>query len=148
MANLRGRGPQRQGPSPVHSHPGAAERTFSVHLGKNAIPCFHEDCAVQGNVLDFWAAIQRLPLYEAVLHLAETFNLTRSREEEPVARTRSAQELAQKRLDLLSIGMCHGKTLQWAKGIDLCRQGSETSELGCVALTRLQRRHFVHRLSA
>jgi transposase len=94
LANLRGRGPQRRGPCPVHSHPGAADRTFSVHLGKNAFQCFHADCAVQGNVLDLWAAIHRLPLYEAALHLAETFNLPRSREEEPVARTRSAQESA------------------------------------------------------
>jgi hypothetical protein len=94
LANLRGRGPQRRGPCPVHSHPGAADRTFSVHLAKNAFQCFHADCAVQGNVLDLWAAIHRLPLYEAALHLADTFNLPRSREEEPVARTRSAQESA------------------------------------------------------
>src|SRR5438045_6434183 len=38
----------------------------------------------KGNVLDLWAAIHRLPLYEAALHLAETFNLPRSRGEEPV----------------------------------------------------------------
>jgi hypothetical protein len=74
LANLRGRGPQRRGPCPVHSHPGAAERTSSVHLGKNAFQRFHADCAVQGNVLDLWTAIHRLPLYEAALHLAETFN--------------------------------------------------------------------------
>jgi DNA-binding NarL/FixJ family response regulator len=84
LANLRGRGQQRRGPCPVHSHPGAAERTFSVHLDKNAFQCFHADCAVQGNVLDLWAAIHRLPLYEAALHLAETFDLPRNREEEPV----------------------------------------------------------------
>ena len=46
------------------------------------------------NALELWAAIYRLPLYEAALNLAETFNLTRSREAEPVARTRSAQESA------------------------------------------------------
>ena len=88
MPQLRGRGEQRRGPCPVHSHPGDAERTFSVHLGKNAFQCFHADCAVKGNVLDLWAAIHRLPLYEAALHLAETFRLPRNREEEPVARTR------------------------------------------------------------
>ncbi len=38
--------------------------------------------------LDLWAAVQRLPLYEAALHLAETFGLRRNREEEPVKRTR------------------------------------------------------------
>jgi hypothetical protein len=79
LANLRGRGQQRRGPCPVHSHPGAAERTFSVHLDKNAFQCCHADCAVQGNVLDLWAAIHRLPLYEAALHLAETFDLPRNR---------------------------------------------------------------------
>ncbi|MGZ3489033.1 MAG: IS110 family transposase [Isosphaeraceae bacterium] len=88
MTHLRGRGEQRRGPCPVHSHPGDAERTFSVHLGKNAFQCFHAACAVKGNVLDLWAAIHRLPLYEAALHLAETFQLPRNREEEPVARTR------------------------------------------------------------
>ena len=71
-----------------------AERTFSVHLGKDAFQCFHAECAVKGNVLDLWAAIHRLPLYEAALHLAETFRLPRNREEEPVARTRPPQAAA------------------------------------------------------
>jgi transposase len=43
LANLRGRGPQRRGPCPVHSRPGSAERTFSVHLGKQAFQCFHTE---------------------------------------------------------------------------------------------------------
>jgi transposase len=94
MPQLHGRGEQRRGPCPVHSHPGDAERTFSVHLGKNAFQCFHADCAVKGNVLDLWAAIHRLPLYEAALHLAETFRLPRSREEEPVTRTRRPRAAA------------------------------------------------------
>ena len=88
LKELRGRGDQRRGPCPVHSQPGDAKRTFSVHLGKNAFQCFHADCGVKGNVLDLWAAIHRLPLYDAALHLAETFHLLRNREEEPVARTR------------------------------------------------------------
>jgi transposase len=82
---LRGRGQQRRGPCPVHSQPGSVERTFSVHLGKNLFQCFHADCALKGNVLDLWAAIHRLPLYEAALSLAETFQLTLNREEEPVS---------------------------------------------------------------
>jgi transposase len=94
MSHLRGRGEQRRGPCPVHSHPGDTERTFSVHLGKNAFQCFHAECAVKGNVLDLWAAIHRLPLYEAALHLAETFQLPRNREEEPVARTRRPRAAA------------------------------------------------------
>ena len=94
LTELRGRGEQRRGPCPVHSQPGDAERTFSVHLGKNAFQCFHADCAVKGNVLDLWAAIHRLPLYDAALNLAETFQLLRNREEEPVARTRRPREAA------------------------------------------------------
>jgi transposase len=86
---LRGRGQQRRGPCPVHSQSTAAERTFSVHLGKNAFQCFHADCGIKGNVLDLWAAILRLPLYEAALHLVETFQLALNREEEPVSGTSS-----------------------------------------------------------
>jgi transposase len=89
FASLRGRGQQRRGPCPVHSQPTAPERTFSVHLGKNAFQCFHAECAVKGNVLDLWAAIRHLPLYEAVLDLAETFQVPRNREEEPVRGTSS-----------------------------------------------------------
>jgi hypothetical protein len=88
LPQLRGRGEQRRGPCPVHSHPADPKRTFSVHLGKNAFQCFQADCAVRGNVLDLWAAIHRLPLYEAALHLAEIFQLPRNREEEPVTGTR------------------------------------------------------------
>jgi transposase len=85
---LRGHSQQRRGPCPVHSQATAAERTFSVHLGKNAFQCFQADCALKGNVLDLWAAIHRLPLYEAALHLAATFEVPRTREEEPVTGTR------------------------------------------------------------
>jgi transposase len=88
LGQLRGGGEQRRGPCPVHSHSGDRERTFSVHLGKNMFRCFQADCGVQGNVLDLWSAIHRLPLYDAALHLAETFGLPRNREEEPVKGTR------------------------------------------------------------
>jgi CHC2-type zinc finger protein len=85
---LRGHGQQRRGPCPVHSQGTTAERTFSVHLGKHVFQCFQADCALKGNVLDLWAAIHRLPLYEAALHLAGTFQVPRTREEEPVTGTR------------------------------------------------------------
>lgn len=88
LSHLRGRGDQRRGPCPVHSHPADSQRTFSVHLVKNAFRCFQVDCAAQGNVLDLWAAVHRLPLYEAAVHLAEIFQVPRNREEEPVSRTR------------------------------------------------------------
>ncbi len=79
FATLRGRGQHRRGACPVHSHSGSVERTFSVHLGKNIFQCFHADCALKGNALDLWAAVHRLPLYEAALHLAETFQLAPNR---------------------------------------------------------------------
>jgi transposase len=86
--SLRGRGLQRRGPCPIHGQPTDQPGTFSAHLGKHIFQCFKADCAAQGNVLDLWAAVHHLPLYEAALHLAETFHLPRNREEEPVQGTR------------------------------------------------------------
>jgi DNA primase len=74
--------------SAIHSRPGDPQRTFSAHLGKNIFQCFQAECGAHGNVLDFWAAFHHLPLYDAALHLAETFRLRRNREEEPVGGTR------------------------------------------------------------
>ncbi len=81
LHTLRGRGLQRRGPCPIHAQPGDTQPTFSAHLGKNIFQCFHADCRAQGNVLDLWAAIHKLPLYEAALHLAETFQLPRNETE-------------------------------------------------------------------
>lgn len=50
-------------------------RPFSVHLGKNIFRCLNPACAKQGNVLDLWAARHGLPLREAAIDLAETFQL-------------------------------------------------------------------------
>jgi transposase len=83
--HLSGRGLQRRGPCPVHGQASDRQRPFSVHLSKNVFPCFQADCACQGNVLDLWAAVRRLPLYEAALDLAATMHLPRNREEEPVS---------------------------------------------------------------
>jgi transposase len=88
LEQLRGRGQQRRGPCPIHGQPDDRQPTFSAHLGKHLFQCFHASCGAQGNVLDLWAAIQKLPLYEAALHLAETFQLPRNREEEPVSGSR------------------------------------------------------------
>jgi hypothetical protein len=88
LDRLRGRGLQRRGPCPIHGQAGDTEPTFSAHLGKHIFQCFHAGCRAQGNVLDLWAAVHQLPLYEAALHLAETFQLPRNREEEPVRGTR------------------------------------------------------------
>jgi transposase len=88
LDTLRGRGMQRRGPCPIHGQAGDTQPTFSAHLGKHIFQCFHAGCGAQGNVLDLWAAVHHQPLYEAALHLAETFHLPRNREEEPVSGTR------------------------------------------------------------
>jgi hypothetical protein len=61
------------------------KHTCSIQLGKNIFQCFQAECAAHGNVLDLWAAVHRLPLYEAALHLAATFHLPRNREEPVMA---------------------------------------------------------------
>lgn len=88
LSQFRGSAVQRRGPCPIHTQAGDRERTFSVSLDKHVFRCFHAQCGAQGNVLDLWAAVHRLPLYEAALHLTKTFRLelTPAREEEPVAR--------------------------------------------------------------
>ena len=88
LDKLRGRGLQQRGPCPIHGSPTDPHTTFSAHLGKHIFQCFHAECGAQGNVLDLWAAVHKLPLYEAALHLAETFHLPRNREEEPVSGSR------------------------------------------------------------
>jgi len=72
---LRGRGPQRRGPCPVHGSKRSRGRTFSVHLDKNIFQCFHPPCGASGNVLDLWCQIHQLTPYEGAVHLAETFDL-------------------------------------------------------------------------
>jgi putative transposase len=69
---LRGYGPQRRGPCPLHDAPSDRHRSFSVHLGKGVFRCFHPQCQAQGNTLDLWAAYHRLPINQAVQSLAET----------------------------------------------------------------------------
>jgi DNA primase len=88
FAGLRGSGQQRRGCCAVHGKAGMKERTFSVHPGKNVFQYFQAECGAHGNFLDLWAAVKGVLLYEAALHLAETFRLRRNREEEPVEGTR------------------------------------------------------------
>jgi hypothetical protein len=88
LARLVGGGQQRRGPCPLHGDPATAGRSFSVNLSKDIFQCFDAACGARGNALDLWAAVHHLPLYEAAVHLAETFGLARNREEEPVRGTR------------------------------------------------------------
>ena len=74
-ARLRGKGPQRRGPCPLHDRGRAKARSFSVHLGKDVFQCFHPPCAAHGNVLDLWVAVRGVPLYEAAHDLAATLHV-------------------------------------------------------------------------
>jgi DNA primase len=66
---------QRRGPCPLHAAHDPRNRSFSVHLGKGVFQCFHPPCGAHGNVLDLWAGLRRLPLYDAAVDLAATFHV-------------------------------------------------------------------------
>lgn len=74
LDQLRGSGPQRKGPCPLHNSRSPNSRTFSVNFTKNVYCCHSPRCS-RGDMLDFWRHLQNLPHYEAALHLADTFNL-------------------------------------------------------------------------
>ena len=76
LSKLKGSGAQRRGPCLLHGPGDCHNHTFSVNLKKGAFQCFHPPCAAKGNVLDLWAAVHHLPLRDAALHLAATFNLS------------------------------------------------------------------------
>jgi hypothetical protein len=75
LSKLKGSGAQRRGPCPLHGPVDGHNHAFSVNLKKGAFQCFHPPCAAKGNVLDLWAAVHHLPIRDAALHLATTFNL-------------------------------------------------------------------------
>jgi transposase len=75
LTRLKGSGVQRRGPCPIHAAADARQRSFSVNLQKKVFHCFHPPCGAHGNVLDLWAAVHRLPLYEAARHLADTLQV-------------------------------------------------------------------------
>jgi DNA primase len=70
----RRRGQQLRGPCPIHDPAGVGDRRcFSVHLGRQAFRCF--GCGAQGNQLDLWRLVHRLPLYSAALCLCRQARL-------------------------------------------------------------------------
>jgi transposase len=71
---LRGAGPQRRGPCPLHRGD-ARGRTFSVHLGDNVFQCFAPECGRRGDVIDPWASAHGLSVRDAALGLVQTFGL-------------------------------------------------------------------------
>lgn len=74
LARLRGSGPQRRGPCPIHRGDGRG-RTFSVHLDDNVFQCFDARCAAKGDIIDLWARVKGLSLRDAALDLIDTFAL-------------------------------------------------------------------------
>jgi DNA primase len=56
-------GDQLRGPCPVHRSTSPTSRSFSVNLKKNTFRCFK--CGAQGNQLDLWTAITKLPIHQA-----------------------------------------------------------------------------------
>lgn len=75
FAHLQGSATQRRGPCPIHGSQRPASRSFSVNLERNLFRCFSPTCQAHGNVLDLWAAIHKLTLYEAAEHLTATFGI-------------------------------------------------------------------------
>jgi transposase len=75
LDRLRGSSAQRSGPCPFHQAKDKGSRSFSVNLKKHVFRCCDPKCQAQGNALDLWALAHNLPLYEAALHLADTFHL-------------------------------------------------------------------------
>jgi DNA primase len=74
LPRLRGKGPQRRGPCPLHRGDGRG-RTFSVNLEAHVFQCFDKTCGHKGDAIDLWAALHGLSLREAALDLVHTFGL-------------------------------------------------------------------------
>jgi transposase len=73
-SRLRGSGPQRRGPCPLHRGD-ARGRTFSVNLTDHVFQCFDKSCGRKGDVIDLWAAVHGFGLRQAALDLVRTFGL-------------------------------------------------------------------------
>jgi transposase len=90
LDRMRGRDCDLRGPCPIHGSQSPTSRSFSANLTKNVFSCHSSCCRAHGNVLDLWAAVHKLPLYDAACHLADTFHASlkrgNRREEAPVTR--------------------------------------------------------------
>lgn len=58
---------QRHGPCPVHGSRSLRSRTFSVNVTAGRYSC--HKCPSHGNSIELWAAVHKLPLYEAAVDL-------------------------------------------------------------------------------
>jgi transposase len=73
---LKGHGPQRRGPCPIHAPSSTDGRTFSVNLEKQCFQCFDASCGAKGNALDLWAQSHGLTILQAAQDLAQRFGIT------------------------------------------------------------------------
>ena len=64
------RGDQLHGPCPVHGSTSRQSRIFSVNLRSGRYYC--HKCHSHGNQLELWAAVRKLPFYDAALDLCRT----------------------------------------------------------------------------
>lgn len=60
-------GNQLRGPCPVHGSTSSSSRTFSVNMDTGRYYC--HKCHSHGNQLELWAAVNKLPMYEAAVEL-------------------------------------------------------------------------------
>jgi DNA primase len=67
FAPTRRSGNQLHGPCPVHGSTSVGSRSLSVNLELGRYYC--HKCHSHGNQLELWAAVHRLPLYQAAQDL-------------------------------------------------------------------------------
>jgi DNA primase len=75
LHRLKGSGPRRRGPCPIHAAPGDRNSSFSVDLERNLFICFSAQCRASGTCIDLWAAMHRLDRVDAARDLARTFGI-------------------------------------------------------------------------
>jgi transposase len=73
-ARLRGKGPQRRCPCPIHRGDNRGQ-SFSVNLSAGVFCCHDKNCGQKGDVIDLWAGVHGLSLRDAALDLVRTFHL-------------------------------------------------------------------------
>ena len=66
-------GDQVRGPCPIHGSTSPHSRSFSANLRSNTFRCFK--CEAEGNQLDLWVAISKLPLHEAARDLCHRLTI-------------------------------------------------------------------------
>lgn len=63
-------GNQWHGPCPVHRSTSNKSQTFSVNVNTRRYYC--HKCHSKGHQIELWAAVTKLPIYEAAIHLCRT----------------------------------------------------------------------------